>query len=85
MFIYVLTSCSKSISVNCIYRSTVGQTRLSSIAIIYIERSYANRILQVSMDRIINIFVKRKNRESFMRSVHALISLLYIGLRRLVQ
>ena len=48
----------------------MGQTRLSSIAIIYIERSYANRILQVSMDRIIDTFVKRKNLESFMQSVH---------------
>ena len=36
---------------------TVGETRLSSIAIIiYIERSYVNHILQVSMDRIIVIF-----------------------------
>ena len=37
------------------------------------------------MDRIIDIFVKRKNRESFMRFVHVLIILLYIGLRKLVQ
>ena len=39
--------------------STVGQTKLSSIAITYIGRSYANRILQVSTDRIIDIFGKR--------------------------
>ena len=63
----------------------MGQTRLSSIATIYIERSYANRILQVSMDRIIDVFGKRKNCESFMRSAHVLIILLYIGLGRLVQ
>ena len=63
----------------------MGQTRLDSIAIIYIERSYANRILQVLMDRIIDIFEKIKNCESFMRSVHVLIILLYIGLRRLVK
>ena len=82
MFIYRrVTSCFKGISVNRI----LGQTRLSSIAIIYIERSYANRILQVSMDRIIDIFGKRKNRESFMRFVHVLVILLYIGLRRSVQ
>ena len=37
------------------------------------------------MDRIIDIFVKRENRESFMRFVHILIILLYIGLRKLVQ
>ena len=35
------------------------------------------------MDRIIDIFVIRKNRESFMRSVHVLIILLYIGLKSL--
>ena len=65
--------------------STVAQTRLTGIAVIYIERSYANRILQEFMDRITDVFGKRKNRESFMRSVHVLITLLYIGLRRLVQ
>ena len=37
------------------------------------------------MDRIIDISGKRKNRESFMRSVHVLIILLYLRLRRLVQ
>ena len=46
-------------------RSIVGQTRLSSIAIINIERSYANCILQESIHRIIDIFGKRKNSESF--------------------
>ena len=58
-------------------RSTVRQKRLSSIAIIYIERSYANRILQVSMDRIIDIFGKRKKWDFFVRSVHVLIIWLY--------
>ena len=76
-----LTSCFKSISVNCIYFSTVR----SSMAIIYIERSYSNRILQVLIDRIIDIFAKKKNLESFKQSVHALIILLYISLRTLVQ
>ena len=47
-------------------RSTMGQARLSSIAIINIERPYANRILQESMGRIIDIFGKRKNRQSFL-------------------
>ena len=44
-------------------RSTMGQTRVSSLAIINIERSYANRLLQESMDRIIDIFGKRNNRD----------------------
>ena len=66
MFIYRrLTSCFKSISVNRI----LGQTTSSGIAIIYIQRSYANRILQVSIDRIIDVFGKRKNSEPFMRFV----------------
>ena len=43
---------------------------MSSIAIIYIERSYANCFLQVLIDRIIDIFGKRKDRKSFMRSAH---------------
>ena len=60
-------------------RSTVGQTRLSSIAIIYIERCYVDRTLQLLMDRIFDIFGER------MRSAHVLIVLLCIGLRRLVQ
>ena len=55
------------------------QTRLSSIAIVYIERSYGNRIFQVLMERIIDIF------EKITRFVHVLIILLYIGSRKLVQ
>ena len=43
----------------------MGKTRLTSVAIINIEKSYANRILQESMDKIIDIFGKRKNCESF--------------------
>ena len=61
----------------------MGQTRLSSITIAYTERSYA--ILQVSIIKIIGAFGKRKNCGFFMRSVHVLIILLNIGLRRLVQ
>ena len=64
-------------------RSTVRQTRLSSIAIIYTERSCANRIFQVSMDRIIDIFGKRKNREFFMRSVHVGFHLWFLSLTSL--
>ena len=63
-----------------VFTSTVGQTRLSNIAITYIEISYANQILQISMDRIIDVSAKRKNCESFMRSVHVSIIWLYIGL-----
>ena len=41
-------------------RTTVGQTRLS-IAIIDIERSHAKLIFQLLIDRIMDIFGKRKN------------------------
>ena len=42
----------------------MGKTRLSSVSIINIEKSNANCILQESMDKIIDIFRKRKNCES---------------------
>ena len=45
--------------------STMGQARLSSTAIINIERSYPNRILRESMDRIIDIFGKNKKSTIF--------------------
>ena len=37
------------------------------------------------MDKINDFFGKRKNHESFMQSVHILIILLYIGLRKQLQ
>ena len=63
----------------------MGQIRLSSIAIIDTERSYASCSFQESDDRIINIFGKRKKckyflsktLESWMRSVYVLIVVLY--------
>ena len=42
----------------------MGQTKLSSIAMINIERLYAYNILQESMDRITDLFGKRKDRDS---------------------
>ena len=59
--------------------------RLNNIAVNYIERSCASCILRISMDRSIDIFEKRKNRESCMGFVRISTILLYIGLRRLVQ
>ena len=66
-------------------RNTVEQTGLISFAIINIERSHTNCILQESIDSIIGIFGKIKNNEfflfyileSWMRSVHILIIMLY--------
>ena len=37
-------------------RSTMGQQRVSNIALINIERAYANSVVKNDMDRIINIF-----------------------------
>ena len=51
---------------NSFLRGTMGQARPSGIAIINTERSYANRTPHESMDRIIDIFGKRKNRQSFL-------------------
>ena len=69
MFFYRrLTSCFKVFTYlrKSYIRSTVGQTRLNSIAIINIARSYPKRIRRKSMDWIIDIFVKIKNSESFL-------------------
>ena len=41
-----------------------GTKKTECIGIINIETSYSNRILQKSMDRIIDIFGKRKNGKS---------------------
>ena len=66
-------------------RSTVGQTRLSSIAIIHIERFTQTALFRYRWIQLLIFFEKEKNRKSFMRSVHILIILLYNSLRRLVQ
>ena len=49
----------KSISVNSIYRAQWDKQDWL-VSIIYIERSYVNRIIQVSMDRIIDHFKKKE-------------------------
>ena len=46
-------------------RSTMGQDRISSIAVINIEREYANKTRQNDMQRIIDIFGRRSNRSSY--------------------
>ena len=46
-------------------RFTMGQDRLSSIAVINIERKYANKTMQNDMKRIIDIFGSRSNRSSY--------------------
>ena len=46
-------------------RSTMGQDRLSRIAVINIERKYANKTMQDDMQRIIDIFGRRSNRSAY--------------------
>ena len=41
-----------------------GQERINSIALINIEREYANAVMEKDMERIINIFASRKGRNS---------------------
>ena len=66
-YVYLQTLTSGIKSIYNVIRIYVAQwdKRTEYINIINIERSYANRILQESMDRIINISGKRKNSESF--------------------
>ena len=46
-------------------RSTMGQDRLSNIAVINIEREYPNKTIQNDMQRVIDIFGRRSNRSSY--------------------
>ena len=45
-------------------RSTMGQQRVSNIALINTEREYANSVVKKDMDRIIDIFDCRNGRDS---------------------
>ena len=84
-----LTFCFKSIYAlrKSYLRSTMGPLKLSNIAIINIEKSYANRIFQKSMDRIIDTFGKRKkifNTCTFDGICTCFNYFCYITLRRLI-
>ena len=46
-------------------RSTMGQTRLSSLALLHIEREFVNRVITEDIDKIIDVFGQRKGRESY--------------------
>ena len=41
------------------------EKRVSNIALINIERAYANSVVNNDMDRIINIFGRRNGRDSY--------------------
>jgi hypothetical protein len=46
-------------------RSTMGQKWLNSIALINVERAYANSTLKNNMEKIIDIFEQRRNSKSY--------------------
>jgi len=43
----------------------MGQKRVSNIALINIQRAYANSVVNNDMDRIIEIFGRRNGRDSY--------------------
>ena len=43
----------------------MGQQRVSNVALIHIERAYANFILENDLERIIDIFGSRTGRYSY--------------------
>ena len=65
------TSCSAKRSFTALrrlktyLRSTMGQQRVSNIALINIERAYPNSGVSNDMDRIIDIFGHRNGRDSY--------------------
>jgi len=65
------TSCSAERSFSALrilktyLRSTMGQQRVSSIALIHTESAYANFVLENDIERIIDIFGSRSCRDSY--------------------
>ena len=48
----------------------MGQQRVSNIALIHIERAYANFVLENDIEHIIDIFGSRTGRDSYFFPVH---------------
>jgi len=46
-------------------RNTMGQDRLNSVALINIERCYANKVIENDIDSVIDTFAKRKHRHRY--------------------
>ena len=46
-------------------RSTMGQTRLSNLALLNIERHYANEVLKNDMQQMIDTFGQKNNRDCY--------------------
>ena len=65
------TSCSAERSFSCLRRlktytrNTMGQNRLSCLAVVNLERAFTNRVMR-NGDKIIDIFAQRKNQSHFL-------------------
>ena len=65
------TSCSSERSFSTLrriktyLRNTIGQDRLSSIALVNIEREYSNRVYNEDIDQIIDVFGRRSARAQY--------------------
>ena len=46
-------------------RSTMGQEKLQSLALLNIERIYANKVLENDIDNVIDTFARRNKREQY--------------------
>ena len=46
-------------------RNTMGQERLSSLALLHIERDYFNRVLLEEVDKIIDAFGRANGRNKY--------------------
>ena len=65
------TSCSAERSFSSLrrlktyLRNSMGQERLSSLALLHIEREYVNKVLKEDMTKMIDVFGQRSGRNKY--------------------
>ena len=65
------TSCSAERSISSLrrlktyLRNSMGQERLSSLALLHIEREYVNKVLKEDMAKMIDVFGQRSGRNKY--------------------
>ena len=65
------TSCSAERSFSSLrrlktyLRNTMGQERLSSLALLHIERDYVNQVMSDDMEKMIDVFGSSKGRNKY--------------------
>ena len=68
------TSCSAERSFSSLrrlktyLRNSMGQERLSSLALLHIEREYVNKVLNEDMTKMIDVFGQRSGRNKYFLS-----------------